>query len=486
MVINGIIAKQVDAAALKTKQATSAIPVYLGQAPIWQVDDENWADRAGKTEVITSIDDMREKLGYNVPDSGAFTPDQSLSMVAKYHNDNEKIFPVIMVNNKQLITATSTARCTVNFTKGIAKLVGNNTVLSSLKLTDGDELDPTEYVKGEDYEAAYDEKGQNIIISSATLTTAAVDRDVVNTENINFNKDTYDEIDFIPQNTGFIPANLSAPLWDKKVDTGGNTIMAKLASIAEKPIDKHYYVQAFGQLEATSRSAALTEKEDYTSPKIKVCWPFAKIGSYIYPVSLLFSARKETVDKRNDGVPYESASNEIIEIASLCDKSGNIIKQLEEEADTLNANGIATMAFTTNMKWNTYGVCMANYSETDRGNIPPNKLNDAAVQMMDFICNDFELRFGEIVHKPMSIRVANDIVEVYGKVLNAYVSQGMLIAGTISFEPSENSTADIADGQFTYSISETNTPPAKAIIAKVTYDSTALDAYFEGMGKEEE
>jgi hypothetical protein len=31
---NGIIANQVDAAALKVAMATSAIPVYLGQAPI--------------------------------------------------------------------------------------------------------------------------------------------------------------------------------------------------------------------------------------------------------------------------------------------------------------------------------------------------------------------------------------------------------------------------------------------------------------------
>lgn len=485
MVINGIIARQVDAAALKTKQATSAIPVYLGQAPIWQVDDENWADLAGKAEVISSIDDMRKKLGYNVPDSGAFSPDQSLSMVAKYHNDVEQIFPVIMVNNKALITATSTARCTVNFTKGVATIAGNNTVLSSLKLTDGDEVDPTTYEKGVDYEAAYDDKGQNIIISSATLTSASVDRDVVDPSAITFNKDTYDEINYIPQHTGFIPANLSAPLWDKKVDTGGNTVMAKLSAIAEGVIDKHYYLQAFGQLEGSSRSAALTEKENFTSPKLKVCWPFVKIGSYIFPISLVFSARRETVDRRNEGIPYESASNETIIIASLCDKSGNLIKQLEEEADTLNANGIATMAFTTNMQWNTWGVCMANYSETNRGNIPPNKLNDVAVQMMDYICNDFELRFGDIVHKPMSIRTANDIVEVYSKVLNSYVSQGMLIAGTISFEASENSTADIADGQFTYTINETNTPPAKAIIANVTYDSDALDTYFEALGEEE-
>jgi hypothetical protein len=472
----------VDAAALKTRQAKSSIPVYLGQAPIWQVDDENWQDLSGATFVIKSIDEMRSKLGYSVPESGAFAADQSLSMVAKYHNDVEQTMPVIMVNNKALITATSTARTSVDFVNGVAKIAGRNTVLSSVKLSNGS---GTDYVKDTDYTIAYDEKGQNVIINSSTLTTASVDRDVVTPETITFNKDTYDEIDYIPQNTGDIPANISAPLWDKQTDSGGNTVMAKLAAIAEAPVDKHYYVQAFGQLESGTRSGAITEKADYNSAKLKACWPFVKINSYIYPVSLVFSARKETVDKRNDGIPYESASNEIVPIEALCDKSGNAIKQLEEEADSLNAAGIATMAFTTNMKWNTWGVCMSNYSDTNRDNIPPNKLNDAAVQMMDFICNDFELQYGDIVHKPMSIRTANDIVQSYGQRLDAFVSSGMLIAGRISFEPSENSTADLANGQFTYTIEETNTPPAKAIIANVTYDSDSLDKFFESMGEEE-
>lgn len=482
---NGIIANQVDAAALKIALATGAIPVYLGQAPIWQIDDEHWADLAGKTFVVKSIDDMREKIGFSMPSSGAFTKDQSLSMVAYYHTKIEKILPVIMIVNKAAITSADATPAELTFINGKAKIESANVVISSVVLTDGADVDPVTYVKGTDYTIAYDESGQNVVVSSSTLTTATAAYKTVTPSNIVFSADTYEEIDYIPQNTGYIPAALSAPLWDKEEDSGGNTVMNKLSSIAETPIDKHYYAQAFGQLESSTRTGALTEKETFTSAKLKVCWPYVKMGSFIYPVSLIFSARREIVDKRNDGIPYESASNEPITIDYLCDNTGTVIKQLEKDADTLNANGIATMAFTTNMQWNTYGVCMANYSEANRGNIPPNKLNDAAVQMMDFICNDFELQFGEIIHKPMSIRTANDIVEVYGKKLNAYISQGILIAGTIAFEASENSTADLADGQFTYSIAETNTPPAKAIIANVTYDSDALDSYFDAMGEEE-
>ena len=483
---NGIIARQIDAAALKTAQATSAIPVYLGQAPIWQIDDENWADKAGGTFVIKSIDDMREKIGYCIPASGAFSKEYSLSMVGYYHGNIEKIFPIIAIVNKTAPVLGEELDEELTFAKGQAKIEGADICLNSVRLTDGDDVDEHDYTKGTDFTVAFDSTGQNVIITAATLTTAKVYYKKAAVSLLAFSADTYDEIDYIPQNTGYIPAALSAPLWDKAVDSAGTTIMEKLSAIAEDVIDKHYYVQAFGQLEATSRSAALTEKETFTSAKLKVCWPYVKIGSYIFPVSLVFSARRETVDKRNEGIPFESASNETINIACLCDKTGETIKQLEEEADTLNAAGIATMAFTTNMAWNTYGVCMANYSEANRGNIPPNKLNDVAVQMMDYICNDFELRYGNTVHKPMSIRQANDIVESYSKVLNTYISQGMLIAGTISFEPSENSRADLADGQFTYSINETNTPPAKAIIANVTYDSDALDTFFDTLGEEEE
>lgn len=480
---NGIIANQVDAAALRVDLAAAGIPTYLGQAPIWQVDDANWADLAGQSFVIKSTKEMKEKIGYSIPESGAFSKDQSLSMVAFYHEKVEKKMPVIMIVNKAAVTATDISDpVTIDFIQGKATIAGANIVLSSIVLTDGDS---TTYEKGVDYTVAYDANGQNVIVSSGTLTTASATYKVVSPSSISFSKDTYEEIDYIPQNTGYIPSTISAPLWDKETDTGGDVVMAKLSAIAEEPIDKHYYLQAIGQLTSSTRTAAITEKEPFASAKLKICWPYAKIGSYIFPISLIFGARKETVDARNGGIPYESASNETVIISNLCDAAGNTIKQLESEADLLNANGITTMAFLTNMRWNTYGVCMANYTEDNRGNIPPNKLNDAAVQMMDYICNDFELQFGSIVHKPMSIRTANSIVDMYQNQLNALISQGMLIAGVISFEPSDNSRADLADGQFTYSIEETNTPPAKAIIANVTYDSDALDTYFDAIGGEE-
>ena len=480
---NGIIARQKDAAALTVSASAQVAPCYLGGAPIWQVDDENWANLAGKTILAKSLSDVRNAIGYVKPAGGIWSKEFSLSMVAFYHVNVEQRLPIILIVNKAAVTVSST-KTTVSktFVDGVIEIESPYIVLSSLKV----KVDDTEKTKGTDFTAIYSDDGQKVIITALTaLTTVTVEYDTVNSTGFTFSADTYDEINYIGQNTGFIPTTIAAPLWDNVSDSGSSKVINKLAEIAEGVVDKHWFVEAFGNLEAGTRTGALSEKENISSAKIKVCWPYVKIGSNIFPVSLVFSAKRQTIDTENDGIPYESASNEFIDITNLCDNAGNLIKQLETEADALNAAGIATMAFTTAMQWRTWGVCMSNYSEANRGSIAPNKLNDVAVQMMDYICNDFERRFGDMVHKPMSMRAVNDILSVFGSVITGLISDGMLIAGTIAFEPSENSTADLADGQFTYSIEETNTPPAKAIIGNVTYDSAALDTYFAEIGGEE-
>lgn len=474
---NGIIARQVDAAALRTNAAAGFFPCYMGMAPIWQVDREDWRDLAGKVLLAGSMAAVRESIGYMEPESGAWPKEASLSMVAYYHANIEKLFPAILIVNSGTVpvkAAETTA--TVTFVKGQATIETPYAVLSSLTLKVGDEAK----AKGTDYTVAYSEDGRSVVITAITeMASASVTYGEVEAGSIVFSADTYKMMDFVGQECGNVPSTIAAPGWENETDSGGVKVGTRIASICEGVVDKHWFVTGFTQVAAGGRQEAIAAKESYTSPKVKACWPWVRIGSYIFPVSLVFSAKKQKVDSENDGVPYESASNEHVEITGLCDASGNAIKQLELEADELCENGIATMAFTTAMEWRTWGVCMANYSEADRGNIPPNKLNDAAVQMMDYVCNIFELRYGDKVHKPMSIREVNDILNNFTAVVRELVSTGRLIAGAIAFEPSENSTADIADGQFTYTITETNVPPAKAIIGVVSYDAEALNGYFE-------
>ena len=480
---NGIIARQVDAAALPVNAAVGFYPCYMGMSPIWQVDRADWADLAGSVIVASSIADVREKIGYSAPQSGAWPKELSLSMAAYYHTNIERILPVIMIVNAAAVPLKAgNVTKSITFVKGQAVIEDPYAVLSTLAVKVGD----ASKTKGTDYTAAYDDDGQNVVITALTdIEGATATYRAVDAESITFSADTYKLIDFIGQEAKGVPSTIAAPNWEDATDSAGGRVGTRIAEICEGVVDKHWFVQGFVQLSGQSRSAAIAAKESLTSAKVKACWPWAKIGSYIYPMSMIFSAKKQKVDSENDGIPYESASNEHVDITCLCDASGNLIKQLELEADELNAAGVATMAFTTAMEWRTWGVCMANYSESGRGEIPPNKLNDAAVQMMDYVCNDFELRYGNMVHKPMSIREVNDILNSFSGVIRELVSTGRLIAGTITFEASKNSTADLADGQFTYTILETNTPPAKAIIGVVSYDSEALDSYYAAQGGEE-
>lgn len=471
---NGIRAIQVDAAAITTTgSSTLSVPCYLGSAPIWQVDRDDWADLAGKTILATSLSDVKDNIGFSLPKGEVFPKALSLSMVANYHLNVEKRMPIILIVNKSAFTTSNVTSETATFVKGKAVIEEPYMVLNSLKIGS--------LVKGEDYEAVFDSIGQSVIITDlkGTLTSESIEYDKVDPDSVTFSTDTYEEIDYIGQNVGVVPSTISAPLFDGENDSKGNKVMIKLAEICEGVVDKHYYVQAVGQLVAGTRSEAITEKEAINSHKIKVCWPFARIGSYVYPVSLIFAAKKQTVDANHDGVPYVSASNEPVDITNLCDGDGAVIRQLELEADSLVDKGIATMAFVTGMKWVTWGTRMANYNTADKGSIAPNRLMDVNVQMMDYICNDFQGRYGDRIHKPMSIRDVNNILNEYTTVLRGYVSNGYLVAGSIAFEASENSTADIADGKFVYNIDETNVPAANEIIAYVTYNAEALEGYFE-------
>ena len=483
---NGITAVQVDAAALSVDTSAKSYPCYLGQAPIWQIDDANWANLAGTVMLAKSIEEVRSKIGYAVPASGAFNKGLSLSMAMYYHTNIEKKLPIILIVNAGTVAASvSPTTKSLTFVKGKAVIDSAYVVLNTLSLNDGGSP-ATDYVKGTDWTAQYDADGQNVVITALdpAITSATASYKTVDPSTITFSKDTYDLIDYIGQETGVIPSTISAPGWDNETDSASATVMNALATVAEGVVDKHWYVEAFGQLAGGTRSAAKTAKANINSYKMKVCWPWVKINGYIFPISLVFSARKQSIDAGNDNVPYESASNEHIDVTGLCDASGTLIRQLELEADDLNSVGIATMAFTSNMNWRTWGVCMANYTEAGKGNIPANKLNDVAVQMMDYVCNDFEKKYGVKVHKPMSIREVNDILNDFGAEINQLISEGRLIGGTIAFEPSENSTAALADGEFTFTITEANTPPAKAIIGVVSYDVDAYDQYAEQIGGE--
>lgn len=466
----GINAIQQKSTPLSVERTAGTYPAYIGQAPIWQVDDPNWQDKAGKLYLISNLDQMRKEIGYYEPETGSWGKDTSLCAAAAFHCKVQRVAPIIMlVNAASIIVSSVTTSKDVNLKAGeSAKFATPYIVVSTVEVTKtGSTLE-----KGVDYTAEYDEEGRNLVVTALkdTMQNAIVNYKMAETSNLKFAKDTIAEIDFVEQDLGYIPDTVSAPLWEDELTEA-------VMTIAEGQINSHWYTQGYTQLAGEDMAEAEESAKKVKSAKVKKLWPCVEIAKQIYPASIVYMAVKEYVDAQHNGVPYVSASNTTVPIDRLCTASGATVRLNQKDANDLNEIGIATFNF-SDMAWVTWGVCMANYTEAGRGDISPEELNDVAVQMMHYVMNLFQKKYAKAIDKPMSVRDARDIVTGFQQTLDAMVSSGQLIYAKVEFRADENSTANLASGDFTFNIAETNTPPKKSILGKVSYDAAALSEKF--------
>ncbi len=475
----GINAVQEESELLDGKKS-SLIPCYIGSSPYWQIDRTDWASLAGQAFVIKSITDAKSKIGFFKPESGKWARHVSICEAVYAHFGDRKnvIGPIIvLLNAEEVSVAAEPVTANVVISNGYGTLdVGGLAILSSFSITGK--------VKGIDYTIEYDDTGNVLIITDlkkALGTNVSVTYSVVEKlDTLVFTASTFDAIDYFEQTIFKVPTVLLAPGWDDQVAVPTeNSVGSMLLNLSEGQINNHWYTQSYAQLSSTARDSIASEKAEkgYNSPKMKVCWPYVKKDGLIYCLTTKFVVAKMKVDISNDNIPFESASNEILDIDGLCDISGKVVLQNEKAANSLNEIGIATCNFAQG-DWRTWGVCMSNYLESNKDNIKPEYLNDVAVQMRDYVSNDFQAENFDYIDKPIPPRKAKEIVGDYQVVLNSLVNFGALLFGEISFNTAENPPSSIADGEFVFNIAETNTPPGKSITGKVKYTATGLDSYF--------
>lgn len=476
----GINAIQQDSELLDAEKS-SLIPCYIGSAPYWQVDVANWADVAGKAYIVSSLEAARNTLGYYEPVSGKWPREYSLCEAVNAHFGNKlsAVGPIILlVNAAEIEISEDSVTQTVAISNGVGSInVNGLAILNSVAITGK--------VRGVDYTAAYDDNGRYIIITdlkkslgNSTSVTYSV---VSKLSTLIMTSQTFSGIDYFEQTIGAVPSVLAAPGWEDEAVNGvaGTTVADKLQECSEGQINSHWYTQSYIQLKSAEHSNVASEKatKGYDSPKMKVCWPYTRKRGLIYSLVVAFIVAKMKVDIANDNIPYESASNEILDFEGLCDSNGNLILQNEKAANSLNEIGVATCNFASG-SWRTWGVCMSNYLESNKSNILPEYLSDVAVQMRDYVCNDFQAENFDYIDKPIPTRKAKEIVDDYQVKLNNLVNSGALLYGVITFTSSENPISSLADGEFVFNIAETSTPPGKSITGKVKYTAAGLESYF--------
>ena len=147
-------------------------------------------------------------------------------------------------------------------------------------------------------------------------------------------------------------------------------------------------------------------------------------------MSILAIVRTQQTDVKNGGVPCETPSNKAIDITGLVTDSGEPVKLTIEIANKLNSKGITTALFYGG-KWVLWGPHMSNFEHGETNK--PEEIFDVNRRMDIYLNNDFKKRNADKIDSPMPRNDIDALINTEQIRLNALVSEGKLLFGSISF-----------------------------------------------------
>lgn len=465
---------------LNTKTA-GTLPVYFGILPVHQLKD--YSDKVNKPIVLTSYNDAVSKVGYNDINWKDF--DLCEAIYAHFKNSIQTIGPIIVVNVLNPDTMkTSDKTVELTFANNRAYIPSDKVILKSIMITNK--------VLDTDYSTEYTDDGSEVLItdlkaeltSPVTVTYDEVDTSLVTkteiiggTDSATGVKTGISVVDLIYQTFNIVPTIMDAPAWSHIPDVDA---ALKLAS---QQINGHWYAFVNSNLLADSVNNTLAKAKtwktanNYTGAEETPCWPLAKNGNRIFHLSTLTTVTMQMVDYNNDNIPYETPSNKQLDITGLCLEDGTSIEFDQSQANDLNSKGIKTATYWGG-KWVLWGPHTGAYEYgTD---IDSRNIFDSSVRMLYYLLNDFQLKYGTEVDKPMPRSKIDTILNAEQEQIDNLVSIGDLLYGKIVFNSSENATSDMVNGDFIFDIATTTTPPGKSITAKVQYTTEGINVLLGG------
>ena len=239
-------------------------------------------------------------------------------------------------------------------------------------------------------------------------------------------------------------------------------------------------VDADGNKVDTIEAAAVWKAANgYDNEYSDVFWPRGKdTAGRIYHTAVQAAWATMIVDESHDGMPMEVASNKELTIASQYFGEGSKNRGFDQErANELNEVGITTLTYWGN-RWVLWGPHTAAYkygAVTDNRNIFTNN-----IRMLMFEYNRFQREYATEIDKPMTRSRKDTILNQEQETLDAHAAMGAFIGEpVVSFDESENTTDDLIEGNFTWGIKGTPTPPFKSGTVKVAYTTEGFNTYFE-------
>ena len=281
---------------------------------------------------------------------------------------------------------------------------------------------------------------------------------------------------------GRIPSLIAAPGWSDKP-----AVYEAMLTAGQK-INGHWDAFVYADIPLVKKTsdkvdtieAAMTWQTDngYTNERSKVFWPqMQDTTGRTYHLSALAAWQTMTVDATHNDVPMESPSNKALPVAKQYFGEGSTNRGFDQQrGNELNAVGITTGVYWGG-QWVLWGPHTAAYKYGSVADL--RTVFDNTIRMMMYVTNRFQAEHALTIDRPMTRAMADSIKNREQEKADALVALGAFIGKpVVEFREADNSTAELAEGNFVWRFEGTPTPPFKSGTLKVAYSSAGFDSYF--------
>lgn len=466
---------------------SGTIAVYVGLAPVNLIRGYAEAGAVNSPVRLTSFADAKQYMGYST-DWAAFP----LCEAFKVHFDNTagNAGPIVAINvlDPEVYRKSGGTTQQLTFVNGRATITSDTIILDTLVLADK--------VEDVDYSVDYnwttgqviiDSLGEEKIAGEVAATFMEVDPSKVTKEDIIGGvtaSGVYSGlgcVGLVYPEVGVIPNLILAPGWSHEPE-----VYRAMLSAGTK-INGHWDAFVLADIPLVSQDSRVdtidaavkwAEENSYTNERSAVCWPMHELtfGGLAHD-STVRAWRQLMVDSTHNGVPMETASNKAAPIKRNYFGEGSKNRGFDQaQANKLNENGICTAVY-----WGGQWVLWGGHTAAYRfGQVLDKRvIFDNNIRMMMYITNDFQQEWALTIDKPMTVQMADTIRNREQEKADALVAIGALIGSpVVQFRESENSTNELAEGNFVWDFEGTPTPQFKSGTLRVAYSDAGFSSYF--------
>lgn len=459
--------------------ADSAVQVVVGTAPVHLAKDPTAA--VNKPILVHNLVSAQEQLGYS-ENFETFTLCESMYASFKLAS----IAPIVFINVLDpAVHKTSVTAKAFTLANGEGVIDDEGVLLETLVVKNG----ATPLVNGTDYIVSFNSYGKPTVVKlSSTVTanaalTAEYDKlepSAVTAEDVIGGYDAVSKsytglelLKVIYPKFNLVAGTILAPGFSHLPEVGA-VLQAKA-----KKINGSFNALALLDIDTTAvtsydEAQAWKNSNGYNGTHAVALWPKVKVGEKQIHYSSLMGAVMAMVDARNDSVPHESPSNEVVAISGAVLADGTEVYLDQAEANHLNGAGITTLLNWNG--WKTWGNNTAAYPNTT----DPKDRYVAIRRIFNWWGNTFILTYFNKVDDPTNTRLIESIVDAENIRANGYAARGQIAGARIEFRADMNPTTNLLDGKIVFVQRLAGFLPAEHITNILEFDPQMLTSAIFG------